>query len=46
MALNLSPASGSLLTAQILESALVSVSPPLSASPPLSLCLSLSLKNE
>ena len=39
-----SPALGSVLTAQSLESALDSVSPSLSASPLLTLCLSLSLK--
>ena len=41
-----SPASGSVLTAQSLESASDSVSPSLSAPPPLTLCLSLSLKNK
>ena len=41
-----SPLSGSVLTAQSLESALVSVSPFLSAPPLLALRLSLSLKNE
>ena len=35
-----SPVSGSVLTAQSLEPALVSVSPSLSAPPPLTLCLS------
>ena len=39
----LSPASGSVLTAQSLEPASDSVSPSLSASPPLMLCLPLSL---
>ena len=39
-----SPASGSVLTAQSLESASDSVSPPLSAPPPLALCLPLSQK--
>ena len=38
-----SPASGSVLTAQSLEPALDSVSPPVSAPPPLRLCLFLSL---
>ena len=46
----LSPASGSVLTAQSLEPALDSVSPSLSVPPPLMLCLSvsvsLSLKNK
>ena len=40
----LSPASGSVLTAQSLEPASDSVSPSLSAPPPLALCLSLSFK--
>ena len=40
---SLSPTSGSVLTAQCLEPALVSVSPSLSAPPPLVLSLSLSL---
>ena len=40
----LSPTSGSVLTAQILEPASDSVSSPLSASPMLMLCLSLSQK--
>ena len=39
-----SPASGSVLTAQRLESTPDPVSPSLSAPPPLTLCLSLSLK--
>ena len=43
---NSSPASGSGLTAQSLESASDSVSPSLSAPPLLTLCLSLSLKNK
>ena len=40
----LSPASGSVLTAQSLEPALDSVSPSLSAPPPLMLCLSVKNK--
>ena len=43
---SLSPASGSVLTAQSLEPASDSVSPPLSAPPPLALTLSLPLKNK
>ena len=43
---SLSPASGSMLTAQSLEPASDSVSPSLSAPPPLVLCLSFFLKNE
>ena len=43
---SLSPASGSVLTAQSLEPASDSVSPPPSASPMLMLCLSLSLNNK
>ena len=42
---SLSPASGSVLTAQSLEPVSDSVSPSLSALPPLMLCLSLSVKN-
>ena len=42
----LSPASGSVLTAQSLEPASDSVSPSLSAPPVLTLCLFLSLKNK
>ena len=42
--MGLSPASGSLLTAQSLQPALDSVSPSLSAPPLLTLCLSLSQK--
>ena len=41
-----SPMSGSMLTAQSLEPASDSVSPPLSAPPMLMFCLSLSLKNK
>ena len=41
---SLSPASGSVLTAQSLEPVSDFVSPSLSASPPLMLCLSLSQK--
>ena len=41
---SLSPASGSVLTAQSLEPASDSVSPSLSAPPPFMLCLSLSQK--
>ena len=44
--LGLSPASGSVLTAQSLEPALGSVSPSLYVPPPLTLCLCLSLKNK
>ena len=40
------PASGSVLAAQSLESALGSVSPSLSAPPPLALCLSKKKKEE
>ena len=40
--MSLSPALGSVLTAQSLDPALNSVSPSLSAPPPLTLCLSLS----
>ena len=40
------PVSGSVLTAQSLESASDSVSPSLFAPPPLALCLSLPLKNK
>ena len=40
------PTSGSVLTAQNLEPALDSVSPPLPALPMLMLCLSLSLNNK
>ena len=43
---SLSPALGSVLTAQSLEPASDSVSPSISAPPPLALCLSLSLKNK
>ena len=43
---SLSPASGSVLTAQSLQPASDSVSPPLSTPPVLMLCLSLSLNNE
>ena len=43
---SLSPASGSVLTAQNLELALDSVSPSLSALPPLMICLSPSIKNK
>ena len=42
----LSPASGSVLTAQSLEPALDSLSPPPSAPPMLMLCLSLFLNNK
>ena len=44
--MGLSPTSGSVLTAQSLESASDSVSPSLSASPLLILCLSLSLSQK
>ena len=44
--LSLSPASGSVLTAQSLEPASDSVSPFLSAPPPLAFCLSLSKINK